>query len=60
MILRPSLAYKESATSTHKVDGDTLTAETAGAANAVQVVLGLGGQVEVDDQGHLKGHVEYH
>ena len=37
----------------HKVDGHSLAPETAGAPNAVQVVLGLGGQVVVDHQGHL-------
>ena len=39
----------------HEVDGDTLAAETAAATNAVQVVLWLRRQVEVDDQRHLHG-----
>ena len=38
-----------------EVDGHALAAKAAGAANAVQVVLRLGGQVIVDDQGDLHG-----
>lgn len=37
----------------HKVDGHSLAPKPAGAPNAVQVVFRLGGQVVVDDQGHL-------
>jgi hypothetical protein len=37
----------------HKVDGHALAPETPGATDAVQVVLGLRGQVVVDHQGHL-------
>ena len=40
--------------STHKVDGHTLAAKATGSSDTVQVVLGLGGQVEVNDQGHLE------
>mmetsp|Transcript_14963 Transcript_14963/g.63040 ORF Transcript_14963/g.63040 Transcript_14963/m.63040 type:complete len:453 (-) Transcript_14963:61-1419(-) len=36
-----------------EVDGHTLAAETAGTTDAVEVVLRLGGEVEVDDEGHL-------
>ena len=36
-----------------EVDGHTLTTETAGATDAVDVVLSVGGQVVVDDQTHL-------
>jgi hypothetical protein len=36
-----------------KVDGDALAAEPTRPADAVQVVLRLGGQVVVDDQGDL-------
>ena len=36
-----------------KVDGHTLASETAGTTDAVEVVLGLGGEVKVDDEGHL-------
>lgn len=37
-----------------EVDGNTLAAEAARATDTVQVVLGLGGQVVVDDQRHLE------
>ena len=37
-----------------EVDGHALAAKAAGAADTVQVVLGLGGQVIVDDQGDLR------
>ena len=37
----------------HKVDGHSLASKAPRAADAVEVVLGLGGQVVVDDQGHL-------
>jgi len=36
-----------------EVDGYSLASKTPTASDAVQVVLGLGGQVVVDDQGHL-------
>eukprot|EP00953_Heterococcus_sp_UTEX-ZZ885_P025491 13864-Heterococcus_DN1.PRE.3 len=36
-----------------EVDGHTLAAKPAAAANPVDVVLSVGGQVVVDDQGHL-------
>ena len=36
-----------------EVDGHTLTAETAGAADAVDVVLAVGREVVVDDEGDL-------
>ena len=38
----------------HKVDCNSLASKAAGATNTVQVVLGLGGQVVVDDKGHLQ------
>ena len=38
----------------HKVDGDSLSSKTSTTANTVEVVLGLGGQVVVDDQGYLR------
>ena len=36
-----------------KVDGHSLAAEATGASNPVQVVLGLCGEVIIDDQGDL-------
>ncbi len=36
-----------------EVDGHALAAETTGAADAVDVVLSVGGEVVVDDQRHL-------
>jgi hypothetical protein len=41
-----------------EVDSHTLASEAAGATDAVQVVLGLRGQVVVDHQGHLKAQVK--
>ena len=37
-----------------EVDGDTLTAETTGAADTVDVVLPVGREVVVDDEGDLR------
>ena len=37
-----------------EVDGHTLAAKASRAANTVQVILRLGGQVIVDDQRHLR------
>merc|ERR1712137_1393294 len=36
-----------------EVDGHTLTTETTGTTDSVDVVLPVGGQVVVDNQGHL-------
>lgn len=36
-----------------EVDGDTLTTETATATNTMDVVFTVGGEIVVDDQGHL-------
>mmetsp|Transcript_34960 Transcript_34960/g.54646 ORF Transcript_34960/g.54646 Transcript_34960/m.54646 type:complete len:483 (+) Transcript_34960:1231-2679(+) len=36
-----------------EVDGNTLTTETAGTTNPVDVILPVGGEVVVDDQGNL-------
>ena len=36
-----------------EVDGNTLTSETTGTTDAVDVVLTVGGEVEVDNQGDL-------
>ena len=36
-----------------EVDGNTLTTETAGTTDTVDVVLTVGGEVKVDDQGNL-------
>jgi len=37
----------------HEIDGNALAPKPPGPADAVQVVLGLGGQVVVDDEGDL-------
>ena len=41
-----------------KVDGNSLSSKATAAANTVEVVLRLSGQVVVDDQGHLDTTVQ--
>ena len=47
------IAQKANVRLSEEVDGNALTAETARAADAVDVVLPIRRQVEVDDKGHL-------
>ena len=37
----------------HKVDGDSLSAESTGSSDSVEVVLSVDRQIVVDDQGDL-------
>lgn len=48
-----NLAHHADVVSGNEVDGNTLTAETATTTDAVDVVLAVGGEIVVDDQGNL-------